>query len=181
MHRTLAILSSLAAIVSAIGVTGCASSSGSGSQQVTCNANPSFKTDVMPVFQQSCTLSSVCHGQMGNSAEENLFLGENAMNTDADISATYAQLVNVKAKEIPSMNLVTPGDLNNSFLWHKVHDSISDLTSNLGMQCAKATAMCTDCTAAQPCGSTMPYQSNPIDPMFACTLQNWIMNGAMNN
>jgi hypothetical protein len=40
---------------------------------------------------------------------------------------------------------------------------------------------CVDCNAATPCGTTMPYLSAGIDPGFACTIQNWIQNGAKNN
>ena len=101
--------------------------------------------------------------------------------TAADISATYMGLINMKAKEIPSMNLVTPGDLENSFLWHKVHDTMDVLTSSLGSQCTLAMSKCGDCNPTMPCGSTMPYNGGAIDPGFECTIQNWIMGGAQNN
>jgi hypothetical protein len=180
MHRTLAIFSSLVAVACAIGAMGCSStSSGSGAMGTGCApASVSFKTDVIPVFQQSCTLTMECHGQMNNVPEESLYLGENGGGTVA--STVYAQIVNVPAKEIPSMNLVTPQDLNNSYLWHKINDSMTTLQS-LGSQCTKAAKACTDCNPMQPCGSTMPYPSGVIDPGFACTIQNWIMNGAMND
>ncbi len=119
-------------------------------------ATVSFKTDVIPVFQQSCTLSMVCHGQMNNSAEESLYLGENMGTTDPN--AVYNMLVGVKAKEIPSMNLVTASDLENSFLWHKINDNMTTLNAEpLASQCAMATAKCSDCNMSQPCGATMPY------------------------
>jgi hypothetical protein len=181
MPRILSILSSLAALapVLAVAAAGCSSSSPApaGCQQATV----SFKNDVMPVFQQSCTITGVCHGQMNNAAEEDLFLGEHTTDTAADISATYMGLINMKAKEIPSMNLVTPGDLENSFLWHKVHDTMDVLTSSLGSQCTLAMSKCGDCNPTMPCGSTMPYNGGAIDPGFECTIQNWIMGGAQNN
>jgi hypothetical protein len=176
MHRTLAILSSLAAV---IGAMGCSSSSPAPGPSCA-TATVSFKSDVIPVFQQSCTLSMVCHGQMNNSAEESLYLGENMGTTDPN--AVYNMLVGVKAKEIPSMNLVTAGDLENSFLWHKVNDSMTTLNADpLASQCAMATAKCTDCNMSQPCGATMPYLGAALDPKFACTLQNWIEGGAKND
>ncbi len=180
MHRTLAIISSLAAVVSAIGAMGCSSTSssaqpeGGGCQP---NADVSFKNDVIPVFQMGCTLTSECHGQMNNAGEEDLYLGENMGATDP--AAVYSQIVGVKAKELPAMNLVTPSDLDNSFLWHKIHGP-SDLQA-LASQCMTAAKACSDCTAGMPCGSTMPYPAGVIDPGFECTIQNWIQNGAQNN
>jgi hypothetical protein len=182
MHQTLAIITSLAALVGAAGALGCSSSSGGTS----CNTNPSFATDVMPVFQRSCTLSSVCHGQMGNSGEENEYLGLNAGGGgSADAKAVYTNLVGVTAKENPSMKIVAPGDLANSYLWHKVNDDPTTLNSgSLKAGCAMATMMCTDCNSSQPCGGTMPYLGESLAssrPADLCTLQNWIMSGAQNN
>ena len=179
MHRTLAIISSLAAIVSAIGATGCSSSS-SGAPPGCQTAAVSFKTDVLPVFQQSCTISSVCHGQMNNSAEEDLYLGEHMGTTDPN--AVYNQLVGVNAKELPTMKLVKADDLQNSFLWHKLQTQ-DDLTM-LASQCMAATMKCTDCTTANPCGTVMPYLETALatqNPAFTCTIQNWIQGGAQNN
>lgn len=52
----------------------------------------SFTDDVMPIFQQSCTLSATCHGQANNAGEENLYLGENEDNTPSTIAPVYAGL-----------------------------------------------------------------------------------------
>jgi hypothetical protein len=118
---------------------------------------------------------------MGNTGEESLYLGENAGGTNS--SAVYDQLVGVKAKEIPSMNLVTPGDVENSYLWRKV-GSMDDLAT-LASQCmAAAMPLCSDCTMSTPCGATMPYISTPLSmasPDDMCTLTNWIDSGAQNN
>lgn len=146
----------------------------------------SFSADVMPVFQRSCTIASVCHGQMGNNGEEDLYLGLNAGGGGtADSQAVYNGLVGVPSKEDPSMNLVTTGDLQNSFLWHKVNDYLPTLNSGtLAAGCMTATTMCADCMTTQPCGETMPYlgemlaQSRPAD---LCTLENWISQGAPND
>ncbi len=114
---------------------------------------------------------------MNNAVEQDLYLGLNAGGTDPN--TVYMQLVGVKAKELPAMNLVTAGDLDNSFLWHKVHGP-GDLQA-LASQCMKAAMVCNDCYANTPCGSTMPYPAGVIDPGFECTIQNWIQNGAKNN
>jgi len=189
MHRTLAILSSLAAVVTAIGAMGCSSSSppaggsssssGGGSSGSCDLTTPvSFKTDVIPVFQMGCTLSQSCHGQMNNAAEEDLYLGENVGATDA--STVYSMLVGVSSKEDPSMPLVTMGSTANSYLWHKVFADQATLAS----QCAKASMLCTDCTADAPCGGLMPYNGEPLAtdaPQWLCTIQGWITQGAQNN
>jgi hypothetical protein len=151
-----------------------------------CDGAVSFSTDVMPIFQRSCTLSSVCHGQTGNSGEEDLYLGLNAGGGGtADSQAVYNGLVGVSSKEDPSMNLVTKGDLQNSFLWHKVNDYLPTLNSgSLATGCMNATTMCVDCTTVMPCGQTMPYLGEALAaswPGDFCTLENWISQGAPNN
>ncbi|HWX75306.1 MAG TPA: hypothetical protein VNZ05_08365 [Solirubrobacteraceae bacterium] len=180
MHRTLAIILSLAALVAvaAAGATGCSSkspSSGCGSATV------SFKNDVMPVFAMNCTLSSSCHGQTGNSTEEDLYLGLNGEDGGpADDQAVYKGLVGVISKEDPSMNLVTAGSTDNSFLWHKVNNDQMTLAS----QCAKAPMMCMDCNSTTPCGGLMPYLQEALSttaPDHLCTIQSWIQQGALNN
>jgi hypothetical protein len=114
---------------------------------------------------------------MNNNAEEDLYLGDNDGTTNAVL--VYSQLVNVKAKEIPSMNLVTSGDVDQSYLWRKLltEDDLMTLSS----QCMAATMPCTDCTQTTPCGSTMPYPGGQIFPPFACVIWNWIRNGANND
>jgi hypothetical protein len=177
MHRTLALLSSLAAIV---GATGCSSSSSPSAAPPDCPpADVSFANDVMPVFQANCTTTSSCHGQMQDATAENLYLGESTGKTDP--SAVYGGIFNVKAVENPSMNLITPGSTANSFLWHKLQ-SLADLQA-LTSECAKSTATCTDC-AGSPCGGVMPYLADAFsitNPDATCTIQNWIANGAKNN
>jgi hypothetical protein len=179
MHRTLAILSFLVAIFSVVGATGCSSSSPAASGGCG-SATVSFSADVMPVFQRGCTLSSVCHGQMDNAAEENLYLGMNAGGGgSADANAVYTGLVGVAAQEDPSMNLVTKGDPSTSFLFQKL--SSASLMS-LASDCSKAATKCNpDCNASTPCGGQMPYLGEALNSTDACTLQNWISQGAPNN
>jgi hypothetical protein len=145
----------------------------------------SFVRDTMPVFQRSCTLSSVCHGQMNNSGEEDLYLGLNFGGGSSDVQAVYDGLVGVAAKEDPSMNLVTKGDLENSYLWHKVNDDQTMLTEGtLASGCAQSSMPCPGCSSSSPCGATMPYLGEALatfDPQGLCAIQNWILQGAQNN
>lgn len=175
MHRNMAILSSLAAVVSALGAMGCSSSSSPPPASCDTTVPVSFASDVVPVFEKSCTLSSVCHGQMNNAGEENLYLGENAGGTDP--KSVYPMLVGVMSQEDPSMPMVAASDTANSFLWHKLQGDQNMFATD----CAKAAKACTDCNATTPCGGLMPYQSTSLDPAYMCTVQSWIVQGAKNN
>ncbi|HTB77052.1 MAG TPA: hypothetical protein VK762_27595 [Polyangiaceae bacterium] len=142
------------------------------------SASVSFGTDIMPVFRNGCTLSSVCHGQVGNASEEDLYLGDNAGSTSP--SVVYQGRVGVRSKEDPSMNLVTSGNLSSSYLWHKVY---GDQNSNpaVASGCANAASQCGDCTSSAPCGAMEPYLGGSLPTADLCAIQNWIGQGARNN
>ena len=184
MHRALAILCPLVVLASA-GAIGCSSTSSPPPSQCASGA-VTFSKDVIPALQMSCTMSMSCHGQMDNSLVESLYLGPNmGAATTADVQAVYRGLVGVPAKEDPSMKLVTKGDLQNSFLWHKVNDDQTTLNKGtLASGCAKASMMCQDCSSSAPCGGTMPYLSEPLAmtfPQSLCAIESWIQQGAQNN
>ena len=190
MHRTLAILSSLAfVVVAAAGSIGCSSTSSpaaatdaagtdaAGTDADGCDPSMtvSFKTDVVPVFA-SCTLTSSCHGQTGNQGEENFFLGDSTTSA----SDVRTLMVGVKSLENPSMDIVAAGDSANSFMWHKLEgDMNSDMAVATG--CAAAVAPCSDCTPTAPCGGLMPYLNNKLDTPRLCAIKNWIAQGAADN
>src|ERR1700722_9444026 len=190
MHRNLALVSSLAAIVSAAGAMGCSSSSGSsastssttggGSQGGCTSQTVIFSKDVAPAFiAAGCSLASVCHGQPNNGGEEDLFLGDNDGSTDPKM--TYAQLVGVLSKEDPPMNLVTASSTANSYLWHKID---GDQNSNSAVSCANQVSECSNCNTTTPCGAAMPDTGMALiiqEPNNFCIIQNWIEEGAPNN
>src|SRR5450432_920752 len=106
MQRTRTLLSSLVVVggsailsLASLASTGCSSST-SGSPAPS-NTKVSFTNDVMPIFKGGCTLSNQCHGQTMNSAEENLYLGDNVTNTTAIIAQVYMGLVGVASVEDP--------------------------------------------------------------------------------
>jgi hypothetical protein len=145
------------------------------------SAAVSFGTDIMPIFQRGCTLASVCHGQMKNISEENLYLGQNGGGGgSADIQAVYSGLVGVPSEEDPSMNLVAAGDPSRSYLWHKVY---GDQNSNpsVASGCANAPSQCQDCNTSTPCGGSQPYLGEALGSADLCAIQNWIGQGAQNN
>jgi hypothetical protein len=149
------------------------------------SAAVSLKSDVMPIFAENCSASGICHGQMHNSGEENLYLGlsdSGGANGPSDVAAVYASLVGVKSLEDPSMDLVTAGDLENSYLWHKVTgDQNSDSAVANGCQAAATVSnACSDCVPGAPCGVQMPF-AGALEPAASCAIQNWIAQGAMDN
>ena len=183
MHRTWTILSSLVVVVSAVAALGCSSSTAAAAGDGGGGGGPvSFSNDVMPIFKTGCTLSSVCHGTMTGS-KENLYLGDNLMNTPAIIAQVYTGLVGtglvgVPSLEDPAMSLIAKGDTSKSYLSHKIMND----QNNLASDCAKAT-LCQEasCTPTTPCGSFMPYLGSPLDPNRVITINDWITQGAMNN
>jgi hypothetical protein len=142
------------------------------------SAYVSFMFDVMPVFQTGCTISSVCHGQMNNAGEEDLYLGDHAGGTAP--SAVFGGLVGVRSREDPSMNLVTAGSPGNSYLWHKL---IGDQNTNAAVTsgCAQASSPCFDCTMQAPCGSQEPFEGAALADHDLCTIESWIDEGAPDN
>jgi hypothetical protein len=184
MRRVLAILSSRAVVIAPLAATGCSSSPSSPASSGGCDLTMpvSFKNDVIPVFQTACTFTAACHGQMNNVREENLYLGEHLGTPDA--SMLHGLLVGVASKEAPSMDLVTAGDLDRSFLWQKVAVigvPGKALSTSLAGACAMATPQCSNCSSTMPCGDTMPDLSGPLLATDSCTLESWISQGAKNN
>ncbi len=176
MQRNMTILTSLTVLAALSGAIGCSSTSGPST-----STNVSFKTDVMPIFHQGCTISMECHGQTMNSAEANLYLGNNFAdgdNTDATIAATYAGLVGVKAVENPSMNIVMPKDPANSYLFHKVNDDQATLN---GLGCTGGMCPAGDCDMTMVCGIPMPKSGTMLMASDLQTISDWITQGAMNN
>jgi hypothetical protein len=76
---------------------------------------------------------------------------------------SYAQLVNVTAPEVPTLNFVTPTDPTDSFLAVKIN--YNGLFSTKGK------------------GSLMPAPStgSTLSPAEINTIANWIAQGAVNN
>ena len=127
----------------------------------------SFKTDVVPLFQQSCALSTSCH-QDKVGGPSGLYLGGSS-NSPADPAGVYAAIVGVASIELPSMQYVKAGDLANSFLMHKMD----------GNQC-QFSAQC-GATPAPNCGDVMPQSSCPLTGAQRDTVRRWIAQGAQNN
>jgi len=199
MLRKLSILASISVVACALGSIsmGCSSSTsggggGSGSSSGSSGgATVSFSNDVMPAFQAGCTLTSECHGQTGNTAEENLYLGEN--NPDSSTGEpvdpgvammVYNGLVGVPSLEDPSMPLVTKGDPTTSYLIQKLNNTQNNFAAGCMKSSTPCSATSSTCTSATPCGTSMPDDGtlwSQGNQAALTAVTNWISQGALNN
>jgi hypothetical protein len=185
MQRNMTILASLVVVVAGVGAIGCSSSSGPADGGTPPPpVDPSFATDVMPILQQGCTISTVCHGQIGNSGEENLYLGMHQTSLDgtpvdpATAKMVNAGIVSKKSLEDPSMNLITPMDPANSYIWHKLNGDQDSLEAQCKMGMCNSAA----CQAPTTCGVQMPMAAGMALPdAQLAMIKAWIMAGAKNN
>ena len=128
----------------------------------------SFKTDVLPFFQNSCGVSTGCHGDINQPNENRPYLGPNKMTTATadDITAIFAAIVDVSSYYEPGMSLVKPGEPENSFLMYKLDDTL---------ECDKL-----QCSANNDCGGIMP-QGAQMPMAERENVRLWIAQGAQNN
>ena len=104
--------------------------------------------DVQPIFTGNCAFTG-CHA--GSSPEEGMSLGE---------GQTFSNVVNVAARQLTSMNRVTPNQPDNSYLVHKVQDTH---------------------LAAGGSGSRMPEGQPPLSQSDIALIRAWIQAGALPN
>jgi hypothetical protein len=125
----------------------------------------SFKNDVVAkVFNNSCGLSTSCHGS-ATASQGGLFLGAKAA-AGADSSQVHGLVVGIMSKDLPTMPFVTVNDPSKSFLLHKMD----------GDEC-QYNAQCTggDCQLSMPQGSDiLPTTSRDV-------VRRWIAQGAQDN
>jgi hypothetical protein len=76
--------------------------------QVGSAAGPDFATDVQPIFSRSCAVSG-CHG--GQFPAEGMSL---------EAGSAWAEIVDVRSISGVPMDIVEPGDPQNSMLYHKI-------------------------------------------------------------
>lgn len=124
----------------------------------------SFKSDVLPIFQASCTFSD-CHALRND--PQRVYLGPpKAAGLPTDPNEVYGLIVNKPAAELSAMSYVTPSDPANSFLMRKMD----------GDQCALS-AKCTN----GDCGALMPLDSDKLVESTRLVVYRWIAQGAPNN
>ena len=104
--------------------------------------------DVQPIFTGNCTFSG-CHAGSSPAQGMSLVAGQ-----------AFSNVVNVVARELPSMNRVTPNQPDNSYLVHKVQGTH---------------------LAAGGSGSRMPEGQSPLSQSDINLIRAWIQAGALRN
>lgn len=128
----------------------------------------SFKTDVLPFFQQSCGISTSCHGDINMPDDKRPYLGPNKDTTamQSDIDAIMASIVGVQSYYEPGMPIVKAGEPENSFLMYKLDGTFD----------------CDKLTCGNDCGALMPQGvSDPVEQTSRDAVRRWIAQGAQNN
>ncbi len=101
--------------------------------------------DVQPIFTSTCALSG-CHAGTNPQRGMNLSVGQ-----------TFANVINVPSMELSTMNRVTPGQPNSSYLVHKVQGTHSDVGGT---------------------GFQMPIGGSPLTQAQIDLIRAWIAAGA---
>lgn len=109
------------------------------------NDEASYSSDIQPVFNQFCI---GCH--QGANASGGLDLHE---------SVSYQNLVNTGSTQ-SSLPRVAPGDLQGSYLWHKLNGTQNSVGGS---------------------GSRMPFGASQLDSQNMELIGDWIENGAPEN
>ena len=107
-------------------------------------------SDVQPIFTGNCALPG-CH--VGSSPAEGMSLGA---------GQTFSNVVNVQARQLSTMNRVTPNQPDDSYLVHKVQGTHLDV-------------------GVGGSGSRMPLNRSPLSQGDIDLIRAWIQAGAQSN
>jgi len=108
----------------------------------------SLADDVQPVFTSSCATAG-CH--VGAGAPDGL---------DLSAGVAYGNMADVASIQLPSMDLIEPGDPDNSYLVRKIE----------GTQ-----------TQAGGLGGRMPAGTSPLSQEIIDMIRVWVEEGATDN
>ena len=163
-----------ARLAAAVAVAGC--SNGSGASAQSSSGGVSFANEIIPLFESSCDQSQAqCHGDpsvtSGNAwGPARPYLGPSSgVVAPAAAGMIRAGIVGIKSAEDPSMNLVTPGDPSESYLFYKVSWTQGSLDAQ--------------CVTDAGCGNNMPSSTTKgkmtqLAPSDLDVLEAWIAEGA---
>jgi hypothetical protein len=171
-----------AAFAAALAPAGCSddtSSTGGGCQEIgadgcfdmacyTEGPARSFRTDVLPIFENSCSLASSCHGDPASPDQASgyrPYLGEvNQETTPSDVAMIFSKIVG-QDSHAASMKIVDPGRPEASFLMHKMDGDLE----------------CSAVTCATSCGTPMPQTGDTLPREQRDIVRDWIKQGAQDN
>ena len=137
-------LSVVAGLVVLTGVA-CAGD-GTGLEEFMPGGDPVTLSDVQKIFTSNCALSG-CHAGTNPQQGMNLSVGQ-----------TFANVVNVQAMELSTMNRVTTDEPDNSYLVHKVQGTHLNVGGS---------------------GNRMPLGRSPLTQMDIDLIRAWIEAGAL--
>lgn len=122
-------------------------------------ATPVTFTQVQEIFTRTCAMPA-CHGRGadGGGGSGGLFL--------TDDSTSYGAMVNQPADQLRRMQLVAPGDPDQSYLVVKIEG-----TMRQHPECATS-------PGRNPCGVQMPQLAAPLTAAERTLIRNWIRAGA---
>jgi hypothetical protein len=139
----------------------------------TCFAQPptgvSFRDDLLPLLQRSCSLSTACHANPESPTTNEgykPYLGNKKGDGESDIAAIRAAIIDVEAWGDPSRNVVAPGDWEHSYFMNKMDGALGDCPD----------LDCLDCGRLMPQGSPKPLPIAERNLFRA-----WIAEGALDN
>lgn len=128
----------------------------------------SFKNDVLPILEQSCSLSLSCHGNPTSPTTGMGFqpyLGEvDPETTPSDIANIFATIVGQPSPAV-DLAIVDPGKPETSFLMHKMDDTLE----------------CAAVKCGEDCGTLMPQGNEPLPIATRNVIRDWIKQGAKND
>lgn len=134
-------------------------------------ATLSFKTDVLPIFEQSCSLSSSCHGNPKSPTTNEgyqPYLGEvdPTPMTPSDVAKILSLIVSQPSPSATGEMIVEPGKPEKSWLMQKMDGDVD---------CGAVTCTFDDC------GKSMPQGVKPLPQATRDIVRDWIKQGAQNN
>jgi len=128
----------------------------------------SFRSDVLPIFENSCALASSCHGDPlspDQASGYRPYLGEvNQEMTPFDVALIFSKIAG-QDSHAASMKIVDPGKPETSFLMHKMDGDLE----------------CAAVTCAGSCGTPMPQTGDTLPREQRDIVRDWIKQGAQDN
>jgi len=136
----------------------------------------SFKTDVLPIWRQSCGLSTACHGDPSVNPSTGLYLGppmSSPAPSAAEITMILSHVVGQIALDEADMSIVKASDPAHSFMMYKLDGDANNLASGVDcsmLSCAK--------TSPNSCFAPMPSGGPKLPGDELDTIRRWIAQGA---
>jgi hypothetical protein len=124
----------------------------------------SLKTDLVPIFQKSCSLSSGCHSDKSKVLPR---LGPATGVPDPTALQTIRSELLAAATQVPALKFVSPGKPEESYLMNKIDGTFG--------------CMGFACMTQAGCGERMPQLLDPLEGEKINKIRDWIKQGAPAN